>query len=241
MKKTLLFMGTSTLIAASPIYGAVVWTGAVDNDLFNDGNWDFSGAVNGTSAIDPNVAINEDLEITGATVNGATGIGFGQIIIGDNHSLTLTNSNLTMAGTDGIAGVDDGPGTARTNASVLNLVNSSADLQFASIGMDINVDATSSLNFRGGGDPLNGQTELSRAVLAPGGQLTFPTVAEFTEQATTQSSLIIVDGVQADGVNMNTLFSFSGSTGTALSQVPEPSSTALLGLSGLALILRRRK
>ncbi len=36
-------------------------------------------------------------------------------------------------------------------------------------------------------------------------------------------------------------FQVSGVTGSTLSVVPEPSSTALLGLGGLALILRRRK
>ena len=232
----------STLLAAAlSSQAAVVWTGATDNDFFNDANWDFSGAVNGTTAIDPTTIINEDLTVTGATVSG-TVAGFGFFAIGDGFSITLDNSSLTMTGSGGIQGSDDGAGAARTNApSLVNLTNGSdLNIQFFSVGVDINIDGTSSLNIRGGGDGLNSQTELSRVLLEEGGQFTLPTRAAFDEQVTANNGAgnIVVGGVDATTANMDDLFTFAGGTGTA---TPEPSSTALLGLGGLALILRRRK
>ena len=232
----------STLLAAAlSSQAAVVWTGATDNDFFNDANWDFSGAVNGTTAIDPTTTINEDLTITGATVTGATA-SFGYFSIGDGFGLTLDNTSLTISGSGGARGVDDGAGSGRTNApSSINLTNgSSLSLQYVSVGVDINVDGTSDVRIRGGGDGINSQTELSRIILDEGGQLRLTTRAEFDEQVTASSGAgnIVVNGVNATVANMDDLFTFSGGTGTA---TPEPSSTALLGLGGLALILRRRK
>ena len=52
-----------------------------------------------------------------------------------------------------------------------------------------------------------------------------------------QSSGATLDGIDIDGTNINR-FNISGGT---ITTVPESSSTALLGLGGLVLILRRRK
>ena len=50
-------------------------------------------------------------------------------------------------------------------------------------------------------------------------------------------------GTQVTAGNFGTLFNVTGAgtAGSTITAVPEPSSTALLGLAGLALILRRRK
>ncbi len=172
-------------------------------------------------------------------MTGAAG-GFGALILGDGFSLNLDNTNITMSGTSGLQGVDDGAGTARINAPMsVNATNGSTiNIQFSSVGVDLNIDATSSLTIRGGGDGINSQTEITRVDLAAGGMLTMTNAAEIDEQI--GEGDIYVDGVQVTAANKATLLSGAGSTVTALA-VPEPSSTALLGLGGLALILRRRK
>ncbi|NWK56537.1 PEP-CTERM sorting domain-containing protein [Verrucomicrobiaceae bacterium N1E253] len=53
-----------------------------------------------------------------------------------------------------------------------------------------------------------------------------------------ESINLVYDGTTINGANFDTYFSESNGTITA---IPEPSATTLLGLSGFALILRRRK
>ncbi len=242
-KKQIISYAAITAAAILNSQAVVSWTGATDNDLFEDSNWDFSGAVNGTALIDPDFFIFEDLTISNATVSGATA-GFGYLGLGDGHFLTLDNTTLEITGTGGFQSLDDGAGSPRVNAPMtVNLTNgSSADIQFLNVGVDIVIDGTSSLNIRGGGDGLNSQTELSRILLSEGGQLTLTNRAEFDEQISANNGAgnILVNGIEVTAANIDTLFTFSGSTATATA-VPEPSSTALLGLGGLALILRRRK
>ena len=107
--------------------------------------------------------------------------------------------------------------------------------QFASVGIEINVDSTSSLTFRGGGDPINSQTEKTTIVLQPGAQLTLPTVAEFTEQGAD----IVVGGITF--AEDPSILTFSGTTATAIAAVPEPSSSLLAALGLVGLTIRRRK
>lgn len=101
-------------------------------------------------------------------------------------------------------------------------------------GMTVNVDATSSYTLRGAGDPINSQVEMTNVNLAPGAMLTLNSLAEFTEQGA---------DIYVNGVSFATdpsILSIAGTTGTAQA-IPEPSGTALIGLAGLAMILRRRR
>lgn len=226
MKKILTIAGVlSASVIAS--HASVVWTGATNNDFYNDANWDFSGAVNGTTAINPSTDINEDL-----TVNGAAGLtGGGRLDLGAGYSITLTNSSF--APNSGVNGVVDG----NPNNSVLNVLGgSSMTSTWLTEGMTLNVDGTSSYTLRGAGDPINSQSEKTTINLEPGAQLTLASLAEFTEQGAD----ITVNGVSfaAD----TSILTFSGNTATAVGTViPEPSGVALIGLAGLAMILRRRK
>jgi hypothetical protein len=226
MKKILTIAGVlSASVIAS--HATVVWTGATNNDFYNDANWDFSGAANGTTAINPSTDINEDL-----TLNGAAGLtGAGRLDLGAGYSITLTNSSF--APNSGVNGFIDGD----PNNSVLNLLGGSAMTStWLTEGMTLNVDGTSSYTLRGAGDPINSQSEKTTINLTPGAQLTLATVAEFTEQGAD----IMVNGVSF--ATDNSILTFSGNTATAVGTViPEPSGVALIGLAGLAMILRRRK
>jgi hypothetical protein len=226
MKKILTIAGVlSASVIAS--HATVVWTGATNTDFYNDANWDFSGAVNGTTTINPSTDINEDL-----TVNGAGGLtGGGRLDLGAGYSITLTNTRF--APTRGVNGVVDG----NPSNSVLNVLGGSAMTStWLTEGMTLNVDGTSAYTLRGAGDPINSQSEKTTINLTPGAQLTLASVAEFTEQGAD----IMVNGVSF--ATDNSILTFSGNTATAVGTViPEPSGIALIGLAGLAMILRRRK
>lgn len=112
-----------------------------------------------------------------------------------------------------------------TNGSFFNA-------QFATMGIEVLIDGTSSVGFRGGGDPINSQTERTRIILEPGAQLTPPSTAEFTEQG---ADIFVGPTSFADDPSILTL---NGTTATA---IPEPSSSLLIAMGALGFFARRRK
>ncbi len=232
MKHTLLSIGFAA--AAMTSQAAIVWTGASDSDPFNDANWDLTGSTVTTIAV--NTAILDNLTVSnlGTSASGDSAVSFGQFQLGEGFSMTITGTSFDLTGNEGFAG--SGAGATET----VTLIGSTSSLQFFSNGIDVIVDGTSSLTIRGGGDGINSQTAESHVNLLTGGMLTMTNAAEITEQI--GEGDIFVNGVQVTAGNRVSLISGTGATITALAApVPEPSSTALLGLGGLALLLRRRK
>ena len=198
-----------------PASAVITWTGAVDGDISNDGNWDASvvGITNAT--------LNDSLIFNTSGSAPVLGEQAAQPTWGVTAANTITFDGVSMTNSG-----NDGIGTG-----IINIINGGGATAFFAFGT-ITVDATSSMNLQGGGDPLPGAAVLN---LAPGATLTMASVAEFTEQG----AQIFVNGV--DFATDTSILSFSGTTATAVAPVPEPSSAALLGLGGLALIMRRRK
>ena len=219
------------LAATSTSQAVIVWTGGGNTaDFYDSANWDFSGSAETAMPIgggNPSAATADDLVIAGATLNETSGA-FTNIEIGDGLSVTLNGTAFTFANGNGFTGLND----AADVLSTVNLINgSSLNTQFSAIGITLNVDSTSSLIFRGGGDPINSQIEKTTVILAPGARLTLPTVAEFTEQGA---------DIEVGGVSFAadpSILSFDGTTATA---VPEPSSMALVLLAAMSLTRRRR-
>ena len=224
------FITTSAAVFTTCLcsHAAIVWSGGGASDDFYDvANWDLSGSAS-TAMSSPT---DDIVTITGATINEPSG-SFTNLEIGDGFSVTMSGTSFTFSNNNGFTGVND----ASDVPSTLHIVEgSSMNAQFAAIGIQINVDSTSSLRFRGAGDPINSQTEKTTINLSPGAQLTLPSLAEFTEQGAD----IVVNGVTF--AEDPSILSFSGSTATANSVVPELSSSLFGMVGALALLGRRRK
>lgn len=211
-KKTLVL--SSALLAALSLSAsaAITWTGAIDGDLANNGNW--SSSVAGIK----NATLNDNL-IFNATGNAPV---LGNLPeqptwgVSSAYSITFDGVTMTNSGNNGI-----GRGT-------INVMNGGSFFAFFSMGA-VNVDATSAITLQGPNNPTPDATVIH---LTPGAQLTLADFAKFEQVG----SKIFVNGVSY--ASDNSILSFSGATATA---IPEPSATALLGIGGLALLIRRRK
>lgn len=169
-----------------------------------------------------------NLSVTSGTMDfaGGNNVTFG--------NLTVSNTDITFAGSKGLT-------SSATFPSQITLTNGSTWIsQFVSNNTTLFVDATSSIELKGGGDPINSQTNQTTVNLETGAQLIFRNTGELDDQLNDSGSGDIwVNGVRVTALNKDTLLNTSDSlTYTA---IPEPSSSALIGLASIALILRRRQ
>jgi hypothetical protein len=227
--KTPLVFSTALVVSAGLAQAAIVWTGATSSDPFDDSNWDFSGS--SVTAVDPNVSIADDVLIANGSIEIPNLASQGRLQIGNGFTMTLDNAtlNLVGGGNDGVGGEPAGTGVdiVLTNGSIFNpffIVNAVA----------LDIDSTSSATFGGGGNPVN----ISTINMTPGATLGF-VLEDPTEFTNEHLGKVTVDGAPAvDGVNI--LITPNGS-GSIITAIPEPSRAALLGIAGIALMLRRRK
>lgn len=231
--KSLFKFSSLLLLSSFSSSAAVVWTGATSSDPFEDSNWDFSGS--SVTAVDSNVSVADDLEI----INGAVEIpnlgGQVRLQIGNGFKLTLDNATLGLVagGNDGVGGEPAGTGV------VIELLNGSQLNPFFIVnGVTLNIDATSSATFGGGGNPIN----LSTVNLTDGAVLQF-LLEDPTEFTNEHLSKVFVDGAPALAGSNILIESFNGGSGSRITviPIPEPSSALLSALGLVALTARRRK
>ena len=102
---------------------------------------------------------------------------------------------------------------------------------FSAVGLEINVDSTSSLTLRGFGASINSQVERSVVNLSPNAQLTLSSIEKFAQQG---------DDIYLNGVSFSqnpSILKFNGNTGTA---IPEVNSVLLSAISVFLLLSRKK-
>jgi len=148
------FAHLALLFALSAVnaHADIVWTGAVDDDIFNEANWDLSGST--VTVIDPDVSIDDDVVIS----NAAAPVVFpdipGQVRfqLADTRTMTIDNSTVLVANNDGFGGV---PGT--TNGPTVTLLNGAhLTSYFIVYRLTLDVTAGCTAVLGGGGAPING-------------------------------------------------------------------------------------
>tara|TARA_B100001059_G_scaffold33848_2_gene27148 strand:+ start:999 stop:1829 length:831 start_codon:yes stop_codon:yes gene_type:complete len=176
-------------------------------DFYDAPNWDFSQS--DSLELDRDSPIANILTITDALILEDSP-SYSNIEIGNGFSVTLISTDFTFQNSNGFTGVEDDDDVY----SVLNITEgSSMDAMFSAIGLEINVDSTSSLTLRGAGDSINSQTERSIVNLSPNAKLTLNSVEEFSEQG---------NDIYLNGVSFSqnpSILKFSGTTGTAIPEV----------------------
>ncbi len=176
-------------------------------DFYDAPNWDFSQS--DSLELDRDSPIANILTITDALILEDSP-SYSNIEIGDGFSVTLISTDFTFQNNNGFTGVEDDDNVY----SVLNITEgSSMDAMFSAIGLEINVDSTSSLTLRGAGDSINSQIERSVVNLSPNAKLTLNSLEEFSEQG---------DSIYLNGVSLSqnpSILKFEGTTGTAIPEV----------------------
>lgn len=224
-----------------PVPAEVVYTGSGLNpsNLFEAANYNFDGS-SLTEILESNFAssysVNDDLLFQNSSVlGGGYTLMYGQLRIGDGFTMTFDNSTLdTTPGEDGLGGVGLGAAIDIVNGSDLNL-------QFVAGGA-YNVDATSTLTLRGGGQPINiihSTTGPASVNLAVGGTVHFTAKepADFPGQLLT---FFTVNGATAViGSNLSVVS--DGASGSIVTGIPEPTTSTLIGLGILLSILHRQR
>ncbi len=238
MIKQLLSIGVLAAASTLTSQAALTWTGAGNGtSLYAEDNW-----LDDNGFLPADDTINGATEVTAATggliqITGGTGTPASfspNFYLGTGNSIEVSGGkNLGSSSTYGIQVA------AAQGANVNGILSgaSTLNVQFT-VDIDWTLDGNSIMRLRGGGNPINGGSTIN--FLDANSTLLFDaeTVAEFTSE---HLSKILVNGVAAEiGTNINVV-SDGGSGSIVTAIVPEPSSAALLGLGGLALLLRRRK
>ena len=194
-------------------------------DFYDAPNWDFSES--DLKELDRDSAIASILTITDAKILEDSP-SYSNIEIGNGFSLTLKSTSFTFKNDNGFTGVNDDGNVYST----LNITEgSSMNAMFSSVGLEINVDSTSSLTLRGPGDSINSQIEMSRVNLYPNAKLTLSSAKKFTEQG---------DSIFVNGVSFSenpSILEFNGASATA---IPEVNSVLLAGISVFFLLSRKK-
>lgn len=249
MKKiTSTILLATSLGLASQASATIVFQGGSINTA---GNWFDTDNGNATGL--PGSGDTATIAVDGTIVNTTTN--FGTAIV--NHTAgTLTSNasaiNLNFNGAGGTYNLQGGTLVLRglqANNSTINLESGLVRLgTTTNTGIGFGVNNGGTLNI--GGSVV---IESDRAITSPFDTGTFDFASDWTGSFTVdgfaeaggfenllQDFGASVDGVVVNETNFDTFFETSNN-GLTLTAVPEPSSAALLGLGGLALIMRRRK
>ena len=247
-KKPLIGCAVITAAATMTSQAALTWTGGGDGiSLFQEDNWqDNGGGTPAAGTIDPNTVVTA---ATGGTIQISSGTG-SPSNFGGNFDLGIGN-NLEVGGGKTLATATSGirvSGTGDPANSTGTISGGSTVRATFTLDVDWTIGGSSTLRLDGAGNPLNRSTV---NVLDTGSVLQFnnETYADFNTEHSgkvTAGGNALVFGADPFAIEPgdNAVASaFNGASGVQINfvAVPEPDSAILIGLGGLALILRRRK
>lgn len=240
MKKTTTLLITTSALLIGSSNAAMTWTAGAGN-FGDEANWEAHGG----GAPSPG-SITKNSNISTTETGGEIIIGNGSAVTLDLAHLHLGDNTLSVSGSSSLVSAwSSFPEGIRSNSKTASITGaSSVYIQFSDT-VNWDVSGGSTLQFRGGGTPYNGST-VNLADTASILIFDNETYTAFdTEHAsnTTAFGNALIFGADpfAYEPGDNAIATAIGTSGVSIQAVPEPSSTALLGLGGLALILRRRK
>jgi hypothetical protein len=186
-------LNLKVLVKTGQVSG-ITWSGVEGTDIFEESNWDLANS--DVEIIDPNVSIEDDVFIIDAIVEIPQVSAQQRFQVASGYTITVDNSTirLTEGSNDGIGGPPGFRLPAGPEGPTMNIINgSSYESYFIVNGVQMNVDATSSATFGGGGNPVN----ISAINLEPGSSLTFlrETIDAFNAE---HLSKITIGGVPAE-------------------------------------------
>ncbi len=244
----LLLCGAS--LSLNQAQATITWTGSVNNDFWNAGNW--SGGVptfGGTTT--------DNILISGAVGPVVNSTSTSQLTIADGFNITIINSTLnflTGFGAQGIQGLSGG------SVNLLDIQNSTVSSAFIAAGITADLTSLSSLRLAGANRSINSLVETSRVNLGNGSSITYTagntdaglsqpqsifrtaTGMDYkTDTLTAPLTDFVLTGADAtpfsvagggDGVNQGSF---------TITAVPEPTSMALVGLGLASAAIARRR
>jgi hypothetical protein len=217
------------------------WTGAVDNELFNEANWidTDTSMPPAEGSIDPAVDVNNDLVISmgNPTVNAA---GFTEPLQLGTGMLTVSGGVLDMigpAGPNGLRAATPVSGTDPPNSVAVLSGLGEVELQFI-LDIDMALLDTAVARLAGGGNPINASTIDFQSFDALV-HLTAETVEQTTMEHVDNGKFFVFGQPGVLGVNLSVVDDGTG-VGSFVTAVPEPTGLALLAWP-LLLIARRRQ
>ena len=253
MKQRLLTL--SILAAATTLSQAALYTWTGGDGPWGDGNhWTHPGSTNATPVTTKddvligngstvtrggNLSFEKTLEVSGgstftfssgdiiANKGGTITVKTGSTIkVSGNNSAFQTNAGGTSGSVYSLEGTLLASGASSNPIKAPSGLGTDGGFDFTTLGAKIQFD-----NFTGS----NLLTYLNGKATIGGGTNSF-----FMIEGTKVHGFDVTDAVNGKYIQF-TGSSTAGSLELVAAPVPEPSSTALLGLGGLALILRRRK
>ncbi|MDB4712439.1 hypothetical protein OAF35_07180 [Verrucomicrobiales bacterium] len=190
-------LNLKVLVKTGQVSG-ITWSGVEGTDIFEESNWDLANS--DVEIIDPNVSIEDDVFIIDAIVEIPQVSAQQRFQVASGYTITVDNSTIRLTGgsNDGIGGPPGFRLPVGPEGPTMNIINgSSYESYFIVNGVQMNIDATSSATFGGGGNPVN----ISAINLEPGSSLTFlrETIDAFNAE---HLSKITIGGVPAEeGIN----------------------------------------
>lgn len=244
--KTIFTLMASCALPVAQSSAALVWTGAADDDIYNEANWlDDNGLIPAAGTINPSTNITA---ATGGEIridSGPSPATFtaGNFQPGPGNNLTI-GGGLSFTSQLSNRGVNYTGTTIGGNMSVIG--GSTVELRFISRAA-ISLDGGSTITLEGG-TPINTSTIdfLDTASVFNFNNATFaeleanarPFLTAFTFQGAALEFGADPFAVEPGDNALAT--AFNGANGVSLSAVPEP-SVALLSLLASAAFLRRKR